>query len=138
MARHTVKPIDEMTLEEAKAALHRVYDVGLRAKREQDWCDDGFREALREIGIPEPGDKVRFLTIRMKVKYSPESEYADSDWTYMVEDLVQDQNLRDEEGDEVEIAEVEVTSVDDADTPPKTVDSPVSNPPYPQYSRGAW
>lgn len=53
--RTVQKPIDQMTLDEARAALKRTRQVALRVSEEQGWCRDGVDDAFREIGIPAVG-----------------------------------------------------------------------------------
>lgn len=45
------KPIENKELEEFKK---KVAQVALRTKNEENWCNDGFKAAMKELGIPLP------------------------------------------------------------------------------------
>lgn len=47
--------IEDMTLEQAQAALRRARQVAIRVSRDQGWCAEGRDDALAEIGLDPIG-----------------------------------------------------------------------------------
>lgn len=54
------KPASE-AVSELEAYKKLVLEVALQAKQENDWCDEGFEEAMEKLGIKTPKKKVRVV-----------------------------------------------------------------------------
>lgn len=54
------KPAQEDS-EELKAFKKKVFEVAKRTKRDEGWCDTGFKDAMKELGIEVPPSKVRVV-----------------------------------------------------------------------------
>lgn len=49
---------------ELQSFQNRVYEVALEQKQENDWCDEGFTKAMKELGLKAPA-QYRLVTIKI-------------------------------------------------------------------------
>lgn len=77
---------------EHEAFKSQVAEAALNAKEENDWCDEGFREAMTDLGLGHilPSDE-RVVTLEIKVKNDGAydlSYMGESNWVQLAIDKV--------------------------------------------------